>query len=321
MTYEKVYDDIFEAIRQLSPSCELLFLKDNNEQGNLQRNVTFDAIVMPNNKITFFPRTGLNIVFYRGEREEYPNCYPTLYRTDDEFNIMLGRLKTIDFMLIAKEFPPVYYAEKMGVNVDMLAIAQHYELPTDMLDLTSDIAVAAFFATTYYDEKRGIRVPMSSGIGRLKTHFFMPDNDFLLNGSSEFRHIGLQPFKRPGQQCAFGIQIKNGQSFENIQQGCSIRFLHNEKQNRKILNLFGKEKYNSLFPREVIADVADKIKNANCVTKAAIKKYCTQYGVDEQQIIKKLQEHQIMILDKPIYRLTKKQNERMKIEFRNKPFG
>ena len=320
-TVDKVYDDIFEAIRQLLPNAPILNLKDCNTRGYLKRNVLFEAITMPNQKTTIFPRTGRNVWFYRGEKEDFPNCYPSLYRTDNEFVIMFNRLKTIDFMLLIKQFPPVYYARKNEINVDLLAIAQHYELPTDMLDLTSDISVAAFFATTYFDKDRGMYAPMSSGEGKIRSHLFIPDNDFLTKGISDFCCVGLQPFERPGRQCAFGIRLKQGQSFENVQTGLTVRFRHRKQQNEKILDIFGKEQYNSLFPKELITDVANKIKTTNCVTKMAIQQYCIQYGIEEGQVFQTLQEHQIKISDTPVFRLTRKQDERMRAEFRNSPFG
>lgn len=318
---EKIYEDIFEAIRAISPNHPILNLKDRSNKGMLQRNLTYEALTMPNHKTFIMPQTGINIMFYRGERKIYPHCYPSLYRSSDKFEMILNQLRTIDFMLLAKEFPPVYYAEKMGVDVDMLALAQHYELATDMLDLTSDLTVAAFFATTYRDDVSKRYVAMSSGEGRICSYCFIPDNNFFETGISAFRFVGLQPFERPGRQCAFGIQLEEGQSFEDVQNGFTIRFRHQKQQNQKILDIFGEGQYNTLFPKELIADVAGKVKTSNYVTSTAIQQYCTQYGTEEHQISQMLQDHEITISKMPLFRLTRRQNEQMRKEFRNNPFG
>lgn len=47
-------------------------------------------------------------------------------------------------------------------------MAQHYEMRTDLLDLTSDIMVAAFFATNKYESKDETYRPIKEGIGCLR---------------------------------------------------------------------------------------------------------------------------------------------------------
>ena len=85
--------------------------------------------------------------FYRGENDDfdakYP-CVPQLYRTKNikdltdqtrsEF-LLIDRLKITEFELIAREFPQVKNAIKDYCNVDFSALAQHYGLKTDLLDL------------------------------------------------------------------------------------------------------------------------------------------------------------------------------------------
>jgi hypothetical protein len=62
-------------------------------------------------------------------------------------------LKIIDFSFIIKNYPGVEYAEKDGMDIHYDTLAQYYELKTNILDLTSDIAVAAFFATNSYNKE------------------------------------------------------------------------------------------------------------------------------------------------------------------------
>lgn len=317
----KVYDDIFEAIRCLSPNDALLNLKDRFGQGTLRQNPSFEMMGMPNGKFVMLPRNSFLPRFFRGERAQYPTCIPSIYRMAAEETILVRRLKIIDFSLIAQTFPQIYYAEHMDIDVDMLALAQHYELHTDFLDLTSDISVAAFFAVTNFDRKSKQYYPMSGGIGVIRTFHYFPTPDYFESGKSAFRYVGLQPFERPGRQCAFGIQLEPEQTLESLCQGTKVYFYHRKEQNEKILNIFGNQEHNNLFPPELIADVAKSIKLTNSVTKKAVHLYCEENGAQETEVNRVLQELRCDITDKPIFRLTRKQFQRLQTDFRNRPFG
>lgn len=314
----QICSDIFEAIRSMEPSSPILSLKDKEGRGILQRHLSYDMMTGPDKKIVMIPRTGFNVQFYRGQRDKDWICEPNIYRNATEESLLIDRLKTIDFTIVAEEFPPVYYARNMDVQVDMLALAQHYEMKTDMLDLTSDISVAAFFAVTKFDERIGCYTPVSDGIGCICSFFNM------LGMESEdlgFRIIGLQPFSRPGQQCAFGLKLPQGTTMESLKRGRKVYFRHNRRYNQQILNIFGKEKNNALFPEELIANAAKKIRDSTYVTQRAVEQYCVEYGTIKDDLIKKLQDLRISIQDKPIFRLTKRENDALRKQFKRNPFG
>lgn len=315
---ESICSDIFEAIRLIEPSSPVLSLKDEEGRGVLQRHLSYDMMSGLDGKTVMIPRTGLNVQFYRGQRDKDWICEPIIYRNATEESLLIDRLKMIDFTIVAEEFPPVYYARDMNVQVDMLALAQHYEMKTNMLDLTSDISVAAFFAATKFDEKAGCYIPVSDGIGCICTFF-----SFLGMESEDlgFRIIGLQPFHRPGQQCAFGLKLPKGTNMESLNRGRKIYFRHNRRYNQQILNIFGKEKNNVLFPEELIADVAKRIRDSTSVTERAVEQYCIEYGATKGELITKLQDLRISVHDKPVFRLTKRENDALRKQFKRNPFG
>jgi hypothetical protein len=96
---------------------------------------------------------------YRGQVREHDRCIPSL-----------GRLKTLDAQLLAlcrnlafedaiADHPFVRLAEQetfLGkpLFVDKKGLAQHYGLPTHMLDVTCNFDVASFFATCTWNTGR-----------------------------------------------------------------------------------------------------------------------------------------------------------------------
>lgn len=60
-------------------------------------------------------------------------------------------LKLADFISILQENPQVKELENGGSIVNYEALAQHYNIATNMMDMTNIPFVAIFFATTRYD--------------------------------------------------------------------------------------------------------------------------------------------------------------------------
>lgn len=274
-----IFDDVFEAIRRLERSHPILGLKDKVSGYAIKDNESFNIMELPDGTIGAFPRN-FNFRFYRGENDnfdvKYP-CVPKIYRirnsgaidlvgnTQSE-TILIDKLRIAEFALVAKQFPQVRYAIDDYCNVDFKALAQHYDLKTDLLDMSSDIAVAAFFATHTYDEKIGYRI-RDNGIGCLRVYIHMITSDDF-NIEKKFRLIGLQPFQRPGIQCAFALKLNKGEDFSTLS-GKAL-FRQSEKWNSKLRNAFYKRGLNILFPKEDINDAAELIRNSNKLSKKAI---------------------------------------------------
>ncbi|WP_281700158.1 FRG domain-containing protein [Cetobacterium somerae] len=80
-------------------------------------------------------------------------------------------------------------AEKNNQYINFLALAQHYELNTNLIDITSDIAVAAFFAVNEYDKLKNEYKVLEKGIGVIKVC------SSLFGVDRSFEFIGYQIFK------------------------------------------------------------------------------------------------------------------------------
>lgn len=291
-----VYTDVFEAIRTFSPEDPLLYMKDRAGKGTLIRNLTFEAIDTGQDDMVLLPRTGLNVLFYRGQADASWPAIPSIYRNATSETLLIDSIKFLDFAMVLEKFPQMNYARNKRVRVDTLALAQHYGLRTDMLDLTSDIAVAAFFATT--ELRNGKFHPVEKGTGAIsRIPFFigMDKND------KAFRPVGLQPFQRPGQQCAFGVKLEKGQTLEDFQQGVTLQFHQDRVCGQAFLDLFGAGMPNSLFPRETIAQIGTRIRNSKIVTQAAINTYCEQNGISQDTVVQLLKHSGISVCRKPVF--------------------
>lgn len=160
------------------------------------------------NAWTLKPNISMSHFLYRGEKQVYETCLPTLYRYGN-FNHLIENIKRAEFEILLESHPIFKLfkdgiALKSGIIVKLnnpYGLAQHYSFNTVLLDLTSDIEVATFFATCEYDSENcrynPVLKPKSFGVLYVY-HITKPF--FFNNGLST---IGLQSFVRPGLQKGF----------------------------------------------------------------------------------------------------------------------
>lgn len=142
-----INDSIFDAFKVFAPHSPLIQLKSPNAHC-FRRTNRYELVEMGNGQLGAFP--GMVVCarqLYRGEPERYDSCKPSIYRSQDEDSLVLDELRFIEFKNILLQFPQIKHEIEGKANVDLLALAQHYELNTNLLDLTSEPEIAAYFAT------------------------------------------------------------------------------------------------------------------------------------------------------------------------------
>ena len=269
---------------------------------------------------------------FRGENKIYETCKASIYRSGNSDDVILDNLRIQEFKKIISIFPQVRYAIEDHMRIDYLALAQHYELNTNLIDLTGAIEVAAYFATQHWE--KGIPLPVESGIGCIRglstIPMLMPDSQMF---NPRFHMIGLQCFQRPGLQDAYGLEKSPDDDLNKTE--WKIYFRQNAEASQVIHQNFhidegkieelGRKRINGpvradqvesthgwLFPDEEIADVAKMVKYSNTICRDVV----DEYGCEDV-----LQRKGIQITDRPVFTLSEGRRKELEDEYKGRPYG
>jgi hypothetical protein len=200
---------------------------------------------------------------YRGQTREYNSCIPSIGRTKSIEERFLAFCRSIAFEDAIAEHPFVRLAEQSffldnPLFIDKEGMAQHYGLPTHMLDVTNNFDVASFFATCAWHNKIKKYEPVIDTkhhgiIYRLTPALLfdqtMPDSTF-----GQFHIVGWQPLPRPEQQRASALRMSMGQSLNEISGVECFRFRHRARVSLRIWKIFDEGR--ALFPDDAAAELA-----------------------------------------------------------------
>ncbi len=280
MTYEKINNlpTILEILDQIASEEESL---RNNVRwsflSNLGAEDKFEVFSeSPDKPSALRPTTSCFNSYFRGQSCYYEKCFPTLYRNKEKdfVDLFIDRLRISEFELLIQKHPIVKTLYEKGIKlknlgedrsikikVDSLGLAQHYELETDLIDFTSDKWVAAFFATCI--KKKGMYFPVDESKDKLSYGVYYrftlsPLEITNTKDNQKFSIIGLQPFKRPGEQKGFALQLEDGENLNDFKGIEKYFFRHDNLTAEIIYNRMNQGK--DLFPYDELETLASKIK-------------------------------------------------------------
>lgn len=184
---------------------------------------TFQAVLSGKGSEKYLiPELGTAHFLYRGQNKEITPCLPSLYRGNpDDVDVFENRLRLTVFKRLLATHPVIdKFFNRHHFVVHQEGLAQHYGLKTEILDLTSNLDVALFFAVCKYNpEDDTYDYYREDGEHTGVLYVFDPiyDNEPSPGGfdkylSGNIRPIGLQAFPRPGAQCGYGLRIPKGKS-------------------------------------------------------------------------------------------------------------
>ena len=219
----EIKDLIKESVRKrLMPSEQSEF----NQQIVREHEIGFEAVLTGrSNEKILLPEDGNVVYLYRGQNEEYIPCFPSLYRvTPREMTpaeIFAWRMRLVVFEEMLNSHPLVSkFFMRHNFKLDYEGLAQHYGLSTSVLDLTSNLDIALFFAMCWYDRDHDCYRPFDDGKvheGILYIFCPMRANEPSPSRIAEYMKtnitpIGLQPFLRPAKQKGYALHIEKGRS-------------------------------------------------------------------------------------------------------------
>ncbi|MEI7843464.1 MAG: FRG domain-containing protein [Gallionellaceae bacterium] len=216
--------------------------------------------------------TEFSMQVYRGQTQEYKSCLPSLGRAKTPEEQLLALCRNIAFEDALAEHPFVRLAEQSAflgnsLFIDKEGLAQHYGLPTHMLDVSSNFDVASFFAACAWNSDKGWE-PVTEAkhhgiIYRLTPSAIDPSGDL-----GNFHIVGWQPLPRPEQQRASALRMKSGQDFKEIPSVECFRFRHRARVSVRIWKAFDEGR--ELFPADAAAELATQAEALQQFTRAQI---------------------------------------------------
>lgn len=172
--------------------------------------------------------------YWRGENAFYPKSTASCYRVpfdDESTRALVTRLRLSEFSTAIRQLDAVGGWRWSSVNYK--ALAQHYGIRTDMMDLTADLRTALFFCGCKYErgewkplaksdfEHRDSRPHISRGGGDsryatlFRTHADLSDMRWLVQGDAGSTQglvvpVGYQPFMRCSAQTGYMVEVPPG---------------------------------------------------------------------------------------------------------------
>lgn len=270
--YPKIFDSLEQAIlfaKKLERS-----LPEDNTRGALPPTDKFEYLFNPysgfeNNapedkfivcrlesgRFSLKPNLHGHRFLYRGQEKFYKYCAPSLFRDRNKNYFLEEMVRAQEQQWLMLSHPLVRLLDhgiELGnyplvFEINLCGLTQHYYNKTWFMDLTSDIQVAAFFASNKYDSNTDTYIPKAEGIGCLYLYELKEGIDFKIPHLST---IGLQIFPRSGAQRGFLYDMEIGQNFNDLTRLKVLKFRHHRNISDKYNKMF--DGGSKLFPDDIL---------------------------------------------------------------------
>ena len=276
-------------------------------------------------KLYLWPTALTHTYLFRGQERFYERCVPSLFRHKEltTKEIFINQVRLEEFKLMLLQYPQVRHFEDLGVVVDYKGLAQHYGIETDVLDLTSSIDVALFFAMCSYDNNSHEYYPKKDSTKQYIGYLYAYPYFFHMAFGNDHKRdklmpIGLQPFKRPGLQRGFSLHFNPNEQFI----APIYSFSYTAKDSQEIFSKLG-----HIFKEDDLARVTRGISESKTLTTDALaitsarhsfRIFGKRLSYNKARIL--LKESNISLTASPTWLLSKVQREELYNRFRTEEF-
>lgn len=297
-----VLDDIAKEENNKIPSLNVSF-----PDRRLWEEGYFSAIRKGNieeRKAMLMPTSQAGMRFYRGQNKEYIPCLPSIFRSEynDKYDEVVARVKAMEFVLLVSSHPAVMTFQRNGFVIDFEALCQHYGFATQMIDFTNNKWVAAFMATTQWNDRMGKYTPIGAEYGDGYGVLYLSKQSATnLMEKEKLFTVGFQFFKRPSLQYSFGLHIDKGENFTDFEDFEVRYFRHDLKASEYVYAMSYDQK--RFFPQDYIADIASDIRESNNISRKAIDCVIKKYYPDQpyEYLEEACKKKNLTIVDDPIF--------------------
>lgn len=250
------------------------------------------------------PSLANNKFLFRGQSQFYDKCVPGMFRSEENVarhQYVEDAIQINELEVLLRQHPLVRLFEQgfyllhefFRFRVDYEGLAQHYYGRTPMLDLTSDMEVAKFFAVTWFNMTED-RYEKYTGneLGVLYYYDLAPDAFTRRDGRDYLvETIGKQPFMRSGNQSGFLIRLDDTKDFNKLPEVRYVFFRHDSAITDRIFAASGNgDKY---MPHEMLRThwhkrMNDEKAKKEISTEAVQLNFKNNTGVSHNSIVKEL---------------------------------
>jgi len=209
------------------------------------------------------PSLAHNKFLFRGQSEFFEPCVPNMFRdkkkvANHQYVDDVIQINELEVLLrqhpLVKLFEQGFYLlyEFFRFRVDYDGLSQHYYNRTPLLDLTSDMEVAKFFAVTWFNmEKDCYEKYTGNKLGVLYYYDLAADALSVRPGRDYMvETIGKQPFMRSGNQSGFLIRLDDKKNFNELPEVRYVFFRHDQNITNRIFA--DSENGNKYMPQEML---------------------------------------------------------------------
>lgn len=199
---------------------------------------------------------------FRGQTKEYAKCAPSLNRLKTVESRLIALCRNAAFEAAIRAHPYVSFCANQRIfglplRIDTQGLAQHYGMHTDMLDVTNSFDIASFFSTNYWSDTRKCYEPVTDE--NLVGVIYSAPIFMMAKTPSRLSMIGWQPLRRPEQQRAAAVTLKQGEDFTRFPYVQRAFFKQNATISRRIWDQYDGGK--ALFPSDEAAQLAEHAGN------------------------------------------------------------